>query len=222
MEKLKKTVAPKETLAPGRLESGRPRTELRREHFRSTERQPHPEGEFPQKVPAPNSPATSSHHPARTKTADRRPQTDSRTRKKYHDRQLRRSTLYSIDATSKRHPNTSELSGRASWRGRRGKRLRRSGLPRQGRALLGFSRSLTHELGPSGLTVHSVTPGSIDTEIAPSDLAENRKEAMIADIPTRRMGSVHDVADIIAFPARPESSFVTSATHHADGGSHIH
>jgi NAD(P)-dependent dehydrogenase (short-subunit alcohol dehydrogenase family) len=89
-------------------------------------------------------------------------------------------------------------------------------------ALLGFSRSLARELGPSGITVNSVAPGLIDTEITQGKLDSARKEAMIADIPARRIGGVDDVADVIAFLARPESGYLTGATYDVNGGSHIH
>ncbi|MFI0822735.1 SDR family oxidoreductase [Streptomyces sp. NPDC021098] len=89
-------------------------------------------------------------------------------------------------------------------------------------ALLGFSRSLARELGPSGITVNSVAPGLIDTEITQGKLDSARKAAMVADIPARRIGGVDDVADVIAFLARPESGYLTGATYDVNGGSHIH
>lgn len=89
-------------------------------------------------------------------------------------------------------------------------------------ALLGFARALARELGPSGVTVNSVAPGLIDTDITQGKLDEQRKAAMIADVPVRRIGGVEDVADVIAFLARPESGYVTGATYDVNGGSHIH
>ena len=89
-------------------------------------------------------------------------------------------------------------------------------------ALLGFARALARELGPSGVTVNSVAPGLIDTDITQGKLDEQRKTAMIADVPVRRIGGVEDVADVIAFLARPESGYLTGATYDVNGGSHIH
>ncbi|EFL29252.1 hypothetical protein SSOG_08966 [Streptomyces himastatinicus ATCC 53653] len=43
-----------------------------------------------------------------------------------------------------------------------------------------------------------------------------------AAVPARRIGDVEDVADVIAFLARPESSYLTGATYDVNGGSHIH
>ncbi|RNF78236.1 SDR family NAD(P)-dependent oxidoreductase [Streptomyces botrytidirepellens] len=89
-------------------------------------------------------------------------------------------------------------------------------------ALLGFARSLARELGPSGVTVNSVAPGLIDTDITQGKLSEERKAAMVAEIPARRIGDVEDVADVIAFLTRPESGYLTGATYDVNGGSHIH
>jgi NAD(P)-dependent dehydrogenase (short-subunit alcohol dehydrogenase family) len=89
-------------------------------------------------------------------------------------------------------------------------------------ALLGFSRALARELGPSGITVNSVAPGLVDTDITAGKLPEERKTAMIADIPMGRIGTVHDVADVITFLCRPESSYLTGVTYDVNGGSHIH
>lgn len=88
--------------------------------------------------------------------------------------------------------------------------------------LLGFSRALARELGPSGVTVNSVAPGLIDTDITAGKLDPERKAAMIADIPTRRAGTVADVADVVAFLCRPESGYLTGVTYDINGGSHIH
>ncbi|MEU9246856.1 SDR family NAD(P)-dependent oxidoreductase [Streptomyces sp. NPDC048385] len=89
-------------------------------------------------------------------------------------------------------------------------------------ALLGFARALARELGPSGVTANCVAPGLIDTDITQGKLDQDRKDAMTADIPMRRIGDVSDVADVIAFLARPGSGYSTGATYDVNGGSHIH
>ncbi|MHC5904765.1 SDR family NAD(P)-dependent oxidoreductase [Streptomyces sp. S6] len=89
-------------------------------------------------------------------------------------------------------------------------------------ALLGFARALARELGPTGVTANCVAPGLVDTDITQGRLDEARKTAMAAEIPARRIGTVTDVADLIAFLARPSTSYVTGATYDVNGGSHIH
>lgn len=87
---------------------------------------------------------------------------------------------------------------------------------------LGFARALARELGPAGITVNSVAPGLIDTDITGGALEGERKEALLAGIPVGRNGRVDDVADLITFLCRPESGYITGATYDVNGGSHIH
>jgi 2-hydroxycyclohexanecarboxyl-CoA dehydrogenase len=89
-------------------------------------------------------------------------------------------------------------------------------------AQLGFVRALAREVGPHGVTVNSVAPGLIDTDITGDALDGERKEALIATIPVGRNGRVADVADLITYLCREESSYITGATYDVNGGSHIH
>src|SRR5919199_4910979 len=89
-------------------------------------------------------------------------------------------------------------------------------------AELGFARALAREVGPHGLTVNSVAPGLIDTDITGGALEGERKAQLIAGVPVGRNGNVHDVADLIAFLCREESGYITGATYDVNGGSPIH
>jgi NAD(P)-dependent dehydrogenase (short-subunit alcohol dehydrogenase family) len=89
-------------------------------------------------------------------------------------------------------------------------------------AQLGFARALARELGPHGVTVNSVAPGLIDTDITGGALEGERKDALVAGIPVGRNGRVADVADLIAYLCRAESGYITGATYDVNGGSHIH
>jgi 2-hydroxycyclohexanecarboxyl-CoA dehydrogenase len=89
-------------------------------------------------------------------------------------------------------------------------------------AQLGFARALAREVGPRGVTVNSVAPGLIDTDITGGALAGERKAALIAGIPVGRTGRVEDVADLITYLCREESGYITGATYDVNGGSHIH
>ncbi len=88
-------------------------------------------------------------------------------------------------------------------------------------ALLGFARALAREVGPDGITVNAVAPGLIDTDITAGKLDPERKAGLVAEIPVGRAGHTEDVADVIAFLCRPETSYVTGATWDINGGSHI-
>ncbi|MCO1659829.1 SDR family NAD(P)-dependent oxidoreductase [Pseudonocardia humida] len=89
-------------------------------------------------------------------------------------------------------------------------------------AQLGFARALAREIGPNGVTVNSVAPGLIDTDITGGALEGERKAALLAGIPVGRSGRVSDVADLITYLCRAESGYITGATYDVNGGSHIH
>ena len=89
-------------------------------------------------------------------------------------------------------------------------------------AQLGFARALARELGPNGLTVNSVAPGLIGTDITGGALEGERKTQLLAGTPVGRVGTVADVADLITYLCREESGYITGATNDVNGGSHIH
>ena len=89
-------------------------------------------------------------------------------------------------------------------------------------AELGFARALARELGPNGVTANAVAPGFIETDISGGALTGERKEQLVAGIPVGRGGNVNDVADLITFLCREESSYITGVTYDVNGGSHIH
>jgi NAD(P)-dependent dehydrogenase (short-subunit alcohol dehydrogenase family) len=89
-------------------------------------------------------------------------------------------------------------------------------------AQLGFARALAREVGPQGVTVNSVAPGLIDTEITGDALDGERRAELVAGIPVGRNGLVADVADLITYLCREESGYITGATYDVNGGSHIH
>ncbi|WP_432491850.1 SDR family NAD(P)-dependent oxidoreductase [Kineococcus auxinigenes] len=89
-------------------------------------------------------------------------------------------------------------------------------------AQLGFARALAREVGPHGVTVNSVAPGLVDTDITAGKLSGEREEQLLAGVPVGRKGRVQDVADLITYLCREQTSYVTGATYDVNGGSHIH
>ena len=89
-------------------------------------------------------------------------------------------------------------------------------------AQLGFARALAREVGPHGITVNSVAPGLIDTDITGGALEGDTKTRLVAGIPVGRNGHVSDVADLITFLCREQTGYITGATYDVNGGSHIH
>jgi glucose 1-dehydrogenase len=82
-----------------------------------------------------------------------------------------------------------------------------------------FMRDLAVELGPLGITINNVAPGAIITPINKTLLEDKPKlNALLANIPLGRMGSVDDVAGLVAFLASDDASYVTGSTYVVDGG----
>ena len=83
--------------------------------------------------------------------------------------------------------------------------------------ILGLTKSAAKELATRGVTVNAVAPGFIDTDMT-SVLPENAKNAMLSTIPMGHPGTPEDVAQAVAFFARPESSYITGQVLCVDGG----
>lgn len=84
----------------------------------------------------------------------------------------------------------------------------------------GFTRSLAIELGSRNITVNSVAPGYIQTDMT-ADLNESVVETMLAQIPLGRQGTTAEVANVVAFLASDEASYITGQTIHVNGGMYL-
>ena len=80
-------------------------------------------------------------------------------------------------------------------------------------------RNLSIELAPLGIRVNNIAPGAVKTPINAA-LMSNRQEldALLANIPLRRLGSPEDVANAAAFLVSDEAAYVTGTTLFVDGG----
>ena len=83
-------------------------------------------------------------------------------------------------------------------------------------ALIGLTKALARDLGPRGITVNLVHPGSTDTETNPSDGPTADVQRSLMAIP--RYGEPGDIAAIVAWLASEEGRFVTGAAFTIDGG----
>jgi glucose 1-dehydrogenase len=80
-------------------------------------------------------------------------------------------------------------------------------------------RDLAVELGPLGITVNNVAPGAISTPINKALLEDKPKlNALLANIPLGRLGTVDDVAGLVAFLASDDACYITGSTYAVDGG----
>lgn len=86
--------------------------------------------------------------------------------------------------------------------------------------MMGFSRSLAREVGSRGITVNVVAPGFIDTDMT-RDLNETQREAMLNDIPLKRLGEAGDIAATVSFLASASASYITGQTIHVNGGMYV-
>ena len=83
--------------------------------------------------------------------------------------------------------------------------------------VLGFSKSAAKELAARGVTVNMVAPGFIDTDMT-AVLSDKVKDAMVQEIPMRKMGRPEDVANAVLFLVSDCSSYITGQVVNVDGG----
>ncbi len=83
--------------------------------------------------------------------------------------------------------------------------------------LIGFTKALAKEVGPSGITVNAVAPGVIDTDMNRNLSAEDMK-ALAEETPIPRIGTPRDVADAVSFLASDAASFITGENLNVGGG----
>lgn len=83
--------------------------------------------------------------------------------------------------------------------------------------LIGFTKALAKEVGPSGITVNCVAPGFIDTKMN-SQLDEEAVKEIIEATPVMRAGTGEDVAALVSFLSSEKASFITGQIISVDGG----
>jgi 3-oxoacyl-[acyl-carrier protein] reductase len=81
-----------------------------------------------------------------------------------------------------------------------------------------FTRSLSRELGPRGITVNTVVPGLTDTDMI-SDYPPAVREAVARNTTLGRLGRPQDIADVVAFVASDDARWITGQLVIANGGS---
>jgi 3-oxoacyl-[acyl-carrier protein] reductase len=86
--------------------------------------------------------------------------------------------------------------------------------------LLGMGKSLAREVGSRGITVNTVAPGFIDTDMTRA-LPEAQRVALLGQIPLGRLGRPEEIASVVAFLASPAAAYITGETLHVNGGMYM-
>jgi 3-oxoacyl-[acyl-carrier protein] reductase len=86
--------------------------------------------------------------------------------------------------------------------------------------LLGFTKSLAREVASRGITVNTVAPGFIDTDMTQS-LSDEQKEGIFSQVPANRLGRPEEVASTVAFLASDAAAYITGETIHVNGGMYM-
>lgn len=84
----------------------------------------------------------------------------------------------------------------------------------------GFARALAKELGSRSITVNTVAPGFIDTDMT-KDLPDANKNAMLTQIPLARLGAPEEIAAVVSFLASDAAGYITGETIHVNGGMYM-
>jgi 3-oxoacyl-[acyl-carrier protein] reductase len=86
--------------------------------------------------------------------------------------------------------------------------------------LEGFSRALAREIGSRAITVNSVAPGFIDTDMT-RELPEAQRDALLTQIPLGRLGQAEEIAKVVAFLVSDGAAYVTGTTIPVNGGMYM-
>jgi 3-oxoacyl-[acyl-carrier protein] reductase len=86
--------------------------------------------------------------------------------------------------------------------------------------LLGFTKSLAREVASRGITVNTVSPGFIDTDMT-QRLSEEQKEGIFSQVPANRLGKPEEIANAVVFLASDGAAYITGETLHVNGGMYM-
>lgn len=85
----------------------------------------------------------------------------------------------------------------------------------------GFTMALAQEVVRKGVTVNTVSPGYIGTEMVMA-IREDIRDMIINQIPMKRLGKPEEIAALVGFLSSEEAAFITGANFAANGGQHMH
>jgi acetoacetyl-CoA reductase len=85
----------------------------------------------------------------------------------------------------------------------------------------GFTKSLAMEVAKYGITVNTISPGYIGTDMVMA-VPEKVRDQIVAQIPMGRLGGTDEVAFLVSFLASENSSYITGANYSINGGQHVY
>jgi len=86
--------------------------------------------------------------------------------------------------------------------------------------MVGFAKSLAKEVGSRGITVNTVAPGFIDTDMT-KELSEELKKNLLGSIALGRLGQPEEIAHAVSFLASEQAAYITGETLHVNGGMYM-
>lgn len=86
--------------------------------------------------------------------------------------------------------------------------------------MIGFSKALALEVGSRDITINTVAPGFISTDMTHA-LTDEQRDAIFQKIPMQRLGTVEDVAAAVIFLASKGADYITGQTLHVNGGMYM-
>ncbi len=87
-------------------------------------------------------------------------------------------------------------------------------------AVIGLTKTVAREYASRNITVNAVAPGFIDTAMT-QELSADTKEALLNQIPLKRLGQPSDVADAVSFLCTEKAGYITGHVLHVNGGMHM-
>lgn len=85
----------------------------------------------------------------------------------------------------------------------------------------GFTKTLAMEVASKGITVNTISPGYIATDMVMA-VREDIRNQIIAQIPVGRLGGTEEIAHLVSFLASDKASFITGANYSINGGQHVY
>lgn len=85
----------------------------------------------------------------------------------------------------------------------------------------GFTKTVAMEVASKGITVNTISPGYIGTDMVMA-VAENVRNQIISGIPVGRLGGTEEIAHLVSFLASEQAGFITGANYAINGGQHVY